>query len=146
VIPACETRWMTTRIEDLEKQVERLVREHMEACHRAVAAAVARAFASSSRTKTKASRSPSGRTPSRATGARRTPEEIEALGKRLYEAVLAHPGETMKALAPHVGATPAELHRSMTRLKEAGRIRSVGQRHRTRYFPMAASAASGRGR
>lgn len=136
MIATCDGRCMTTSIEDLEKQVERLVREHMEACHRAVAAAVERAFATSS-TRTKTLRTPSGRASSRATGARRTPEEIEALGKRLYEAVLAHPGETMTALAPHVGATPAELHRSMTRLRRAGRIRSVGQRHRTRYFPMA---------
>lgn len=125
---------MTTSIEELETEIEQLVREHVEACRRAAAAAVERAFAA---VPARAMTSRTGRAPSGATGVRRTPEEIAALGQRLYEAVLAQPGETMTVLAPHVGASPRELHRSMTRLKRAGRIRSVGQRHRTRYFPMA---------
>ena len=122
----------TTSIEELERQIERLVREHVAACHRGAAAAVERAFIAPS-TRAKTSRS---RHLSRSTGGRRRPEEIGALGERVYDAVCAHPGETMTVLAPHVGATARELHRPMTQLKRAGRIRSVGQRHRTRYFPM----------
>jgi hypothetical protein len=127
----------TTSIEELEREIEQLVRKHVEAAHRAAAAAVERGFATPSPRARRSS--PRRRSSSQATGTRRAPEEIAALGKRLYEAVRAHPGETMTVLAPKVGATPRELHRPMTRLKRAGRIRSVGQRHQTRYFPMAAS-------
>jgi hypothetical protein len=56
------------------------------------------------------------------------------LGERLYEAVCAQPGETMAALAPELGSSPRELHRSMAALKRAGRVRSVGQRSHTRYY------------
>ncbi len=41
----------------------------------------------------------------------------------------------MAVLAPAVGATPRELHRPMATLKRDGRVRSVGQRHQTRYYP-----------
>jgi ribosomal protein L36 len=47
------------------------------------------------------------------------------------------PGETMTVLGPQVGASARELHRPMQLLKRAGRVRSVGTRHSTRYFPMA---------
>ena len=67
---------------------------------------------------------------------RRTPAEIAALGDRFYQAVCAKPGETMTVLAADVGASARELHRPMSLLKRDGRVRSVGQRHRTRYFPV----------
>jgi len=38
-------------------------------------------------------------------------------------------------IAPTVGATPRELRRPSLLLRRAGRVRSVGQRHATRYFP-----------
>jgi hypothetical protein len=60
---------------------------------------------------------------------------LSALGERLHEAVCAHPGETMSVLAPALGKTPRELSRPMMALKRTGRVRSVGQRDRTRYFP-----------
>jgi hypothetical protein len=50
--------------------------------------------------------------------------------------VRAHPGETMVVLAPQLGASADDLHRPMSLLKRSGRVRSVGQRHQTRYFPM----------
>jgi hypothetical protein len=43
-----------------------------------------------------------------------------------------------------VGATAQELNQPMLRLKRAGRIRSVGTRHATRYFPMASANAAQR--
>lgn len=134
MIGSCDSRRMTTTsIEQLEREIERLVRAHVEACHRAAAAAVERAFG----TTAPRARSPQTRPSSRATGARRTPDEIAALGERLFRTICEHPGETMAVLAPRVGAKSAELHRPMTVLKRAGRIRSAGQKHQTRYFPMA---------
>jgi len=80
--------------------------------------------------------------PSRASNGRRSAVELSALGERLHEAVCAHPGETMSVLAPKLGKTPRELQRPMTVLKRANRVRSVGQRHLTRYFPTLARAVA----
>ena len=118
----------------LSEQIEQLVREHIEASHRAAAEAVERAFAASSAV----SRATPSRSRRRATSRRRGPDELVALGEQLYAAVLAEPGETMAVLAPAVGVTPRELHRPMMTLKREGRVRSVGQRHQTRYYPTAA--------
>ena len=127
------TTMTTTSIEQLENQIERLVREHVTACHKAAATAVDRAFRSANtRTKTR-------RNASTTTSRRRPPAEVAALGERLYEAVCANPGEGMKVLMADVGGTARELHRPMALLKRAGRVRSVGQRRLTRYFPMATS-------
>jgi hypothetical protein len=59
----------------------------------------------------------------------------------VYRAVCAKPGETMAVLAPMVGASAREVHRPMTLLRRAGRVRAVGTRHTTRYFPMATAAS-----
>lgn len=75
-------------------------------------------------------------------GKRRTPAEMAAMCERLYQAVCAHPGETMAVLTAHVGASVRELNRPMNQLKDAGRIRSAGSRNHTRYFPMAAAASA----
>jgi len=111
------------------------VREHVATVRRAASGAVDRAFMATATART-------GRTQSsrRPPAHRRTPTEIAALGEKLYNAICAHPGETMAALGPHVGARPRELHRPMTVLRRAGRIRSAGQRHQARYFPMAAGS------
>lgn len=129
---------MTTRTESLaakiETEVERLVREHLAACEAAAETAVRSAFrrASSSSSKPTRSESKRPRSPSR----RRSPEEIASLGERLYEAICRHPGETMAVIAPAVGASPRELRRPSVLLRREGRVRSVGQRHATRYFPL----------
>ena len=75
---------------------------------------------------------------------RRTPEEIAELGERFYAAVCAKPGEKMRVLSVEVGASADELHRPMTLLKREGRVRSVGQRPQTRYFPMASDSSLAR--
>tara|TARA_B100000965_G_scaffold180180_1_gene150327 strand:+ start:443 stop:838 length:396 start_codon:yes stop_codon:yes gene_type:complete len=129
---------MTTTTESLaqkiETEVERLVREHLAVCEAAAETAVRSAFRRVSRTTSKPTRSEAKRprTPSR----RRSPEEIAALGERLYEAICRHPGETMAVIAPVVGASPGELRRPSVLLRREGRVRSVGQRHAMRYFPL----------
>lgn len=66
---------------------------------------------------------------------------MAGLSDRLYAAICANPGALMTVLSAHVGATPRELNRPALILKRAGRVRSVGQRQQTRYFPMAAKSA-----
>jgi hypothetical protein len=119
----------------LSEQIEQLVNEHVGAMRREAAAAVERAFSLSAGP----NRSRSASKPARAGWRRRARSELAALGERLYEAVCAQPGETMAVLAPKLGETPRELHRPMAALKRAGRVRSVGQRHQTRYYPTVAS-------
>ncbi len=48
----------------------------------------------------------------------------------------------MATLAPQVGASPRALQVSVARLKRAGRVRAVGQRQLTHYFPMTNTAAT----
>jgi hypothetical protein len=129
---------MTHRNETLSDQIEQLVRAHLDATRRDVAAAVARAFSPVPAT----ARTTAAAKPPRASGHRRAQAELSLLGERLYEAVCAQPGETMAVLSPELGASPRELHRPMAALKRAGRVRSVGQRHQTRYYPSAARSAS----
>jgi hypothetical protein len=127
---------MTKSIDQLEREMERLVREHVAACHRAASAALERAFGTASTR----GRSPTTPTTRKPPETKRTSAEIAALCERLYAAICAHPGETMTVLAPRIGVRARELHRPMTVLRHAGRIRSAGQKQQMRYFPMASGA------
>lgn len=103
------------------------MRDYLAEQEQAARAAVARAFAGARK---------SGTVRREAGSARRPPAEMEQLAERLYAAVRTHPGETMTVIAAQVGEKPRSLHRPMFHLKRAGRVRSAGQRHHTRYFPM----------
>lgn len=130
---------MTTSTESLKQKieitVERLVREHLAALEAAASAAVREGFRRAARP-TSPTRRASART-SQGPSSRRRPREVMVeLQERLYRAVCAHPGETMTVLARAIGSTARELNRPATLLRREGRVRSVGQRHATRYFPM----------
>jgi hypothetical protein len=135
VIGMCDWRSMTTTsIQQLESQIERLVREHMAACEVAAAAAVQRAFNSAQAPRPKTTK----RATSKTVDQRRSPEEVAELSERFYAAVCETPGESMRVIAAQIGATRRELERPVVLLKRAGRVRTAGQRQFTRYFPMAA--------
>ena len=70
---------------------------------------------------------------------RRTQAELETLTEQLYEAVRAAPGESMARFAEQLGVASEVLQRPMSRLRDAGRVRKVGERHLTRYFPAVGS-------
>ena len=127
----CDGGRMTNHSVSLGEQIEKLVREHIAACRASASEAVERAFAAAD-----SRANPAGPSKTSRIGRRRASTEVAALCERLYEAVRARPGEMMTVLAPTVGASPRELLRPMAVLKDAGRVRSVGQRHLTRYFPM----------
>jgi hypothetical protein len=61
--------------------------------------------------------------------------------ERLFQAVSARPGESKAALAAEVGLPARELDRPMSHLRSTGRVRTVGERHLTRYFPLVVEAA-----
>lgn len=73
--------------------------------------------------------------------ARHTPAVLAALGERFYSAVCATPGETMAFLATQLGTTARHLERPVAQLERAGRVRSVGERSHTRYFPLVGDKA-----
>jgi hypothetical protein len=130
----------TTSNQELGERIERLVQEHIAASRRAAQDAVERAFTS---TRGAPTRAPARRqATSSAGGKRRTTVEMAALAEQLYHAVCANPGETIAAIAAEVGASARELHRPMSLLKRDGRVRSVGARSFTRYFPMTNGASA----
>jgi hypothetical protein len=130
----------TTSTQDLGRRIEQVVEEHIAESRRAAQEAVVRAFATANRRPSSAKSAP--RATTGRTFERRSPEEVAALGERLYGAVCTNPGAAMAVFAAEIGATVRELNRPMTLLKRAGRVRSVGARHRTRYFPMAGKVAA----
>ena len=48
----------------------------------------------------------------------------------------------MAELCEQMGAEARDLQRPMAKLRSAGRVRSVGQRHLTRYYPAVVRAAA----
>ncbi len=121
----------STSKEVLGMRIEKIVQEHIAACHLEAEAALQRAFSTA--------KLPTKPTPARKPAAKsrvyRTPEEVAALGDRFYQALCDSPGRTTAALAKTIDVTSLELRAPLARLKQAGRIRSVGQRQHTRYFP-----------
>ena len=75
-------------------------------------------------------------------GQRRTPEQLAELADDVATAIAERPGESMAVFAAALGVSVRDLHRPMSMLKRQGRIRSVGERHLTRYFPAASARIS----
>ena len=120
---------------DLTEQIDKLVRDHLAKVHAEAAAAVEQAFASTSTRVTKSKSPRRMRTP----GDRRDPALVAELAEQLHAEVMATPGESMTVYAKQLDASVRELHRPMTALKRAGRLRTTGVRNNTRYFPMPVS-------
>ena len=67
---------------------------------------------------------------------RRSGAQIAALETQFVEALWATPGEAMSVLALRIGVSPGELQVPVARLRGAGRLKTVGSRQFTRYFPV----------
>ena len=131
---------MTNTTRELERQIEQMVAAHVAALRKAAQGAVERAFAAG--TVAVPTVAPSRPRAARAAGKRRGSSELAALGERFFEALSRKPGETMGVLSAEVGASPQELHRAVARLREGGRVRTIGERTAMRYFPLSASVSS----
>lgn len=131
---------MTTSTESLERKiesaVERLVREHLTVVEAAASAAVREGFRRAARPTASKMRDGERASQRRSPSGRRPREVVAKLEEQLYQAVSAHPGETMTVLARAVGSTARALNRPATLLRLRGQVRSVGERQSTRYFPM----------
>lgn len=124
-----------SRIPIVAPKFQRLIHEHLIEYRAALHAAVEEAFEPPQPTvKPPAERAL--RTKSKARPAkRRSSMEIAELGERFYTLVCQQPGEPMTTLAPLLGVSARNLAQPIAGLKRAGRIRSVGQRSETTYFP-----------
>ena len=81
---------------------------------------------------------------SRTSTSRRTDAELSNASDALCEVVRTHPGASMVALAEKLDVDARTLQRPMARLKSVGRVRSVGQRHLTRYYPAVVRSGAGK--
>lgn len=144
------TKQRTIEFSDFNSQFETLLREQRAACRAAALAALDRVFpvdictsAGGSRPGKKAKKRSSGRR-SRTTGRppvpRRSHAEMAELSERLFKVLCAKPGQPKTALAETLEVSASELDRPMNHLRSSGRVRAVGQRHLTRYFPAVVDA------
>ena len=132
----CDSDRMKTPSKSLEQRieesVEQSVREHIASFEKVAAEAAARGF--------RRVLSPSAAERGKRRGAtvkraRRSRAELMALEEKLHAVICAQPGEKMAAYAKAAKSTSEILSHPMRRLRAAGRIRSVGQKRRARYFP-----------
>ena len=131
-----------TNTQKLEQAIEKLVRAHIMASRTAATAAVERAFAASLNESATIERRPKATIGVRSQ--RRSPEELTLLDERLHAAICERPGETMTVLAARLGVPTRSLQVPVKRLKRTERLRSVGQRPYTRYFPLLKDEPQGR--
>jgi hypothetical protein len=141
VIAACDVDVMTTN-HDLAKQIEDLVRQHVDALRSVAAAAVTRAFVAELGESMRTSGRETSARPRTRAARRRAPEELLALGERFYAVLCRQPGETMTTLAVEVGVAPRVLQVAVARLRRTGRVRVIGKRQQTRYYPMTSPSAA----
>ena len=128
----CDSGRMTTTLEQLTKRIEQLMREHVAGVQLAAVEAVARAVVRENRM----GRAQQSTSRSTASKQRRAEGEIVALSQQLYEKVNKKPGELMAVYAAELNSSASELQMPMRRLRNDERVRSIGARHQTRYFPL----------
>lgn len=124
---------------NLEREMGKAVSIIVTACHAAAKEALDEAFGAADQDHTVERKRGAGgqkrRTRRRPSSPRRSGEQIATLEKQLLDAVWATPGEAMSALAPRIGVPPRALQVPAARLKSTGRLKTVGMRQFTRYFP-----------
>ncbi len=129
-------------ITTLEASIEALIQQQVAAYEARLREALGRRLAprraASQRQKTGLSTASSRR---QAAAPRRSAEELRALGDAFFSAVAASPGETMTTLAAGLGLRTKDLERPVLRLKREERVKTVGERNHTRYYPMTARSA-----
>lgn len=122
--------------QQLAEAIENLVAAYVDEARQTVQVALGQSFARhTAPAGPTVKKRPSGRVATRPTTARRSADELAAVRERLYELVCADPGESMSMFSDQMGISVKDLHRPMSKLKAEGRVRSVGERNLTRYFP-----------
>ena len=68
-------------------------------------------------------------------GAKRAPEDIEAMGQQFVAFVKANPGLRIEQINKELGTTTKDLALPIRKLEADGMISTKGQRRATQYFP-----------
>jgi hypothetical protein len=127
--------------QELAARLTSVIEDYLGEVRRAAEDAVVRALSGASTVPMRSRpepRSAKGAASSR----RRTQRELAGLREQLETLVRSEPGEAMATFAAKLGVSVRLLHRPMALLRRAGRVRTVGERHQTRYFPVAGRASS----
>jgi hypothetical protein len=125
---------MTTNEQRLQQQFDRAIQEYVAASQASAMAAMERAFCAMGphpRAKSGAARVRGPRKASK----RRTASELTALSEQLFNVIAAQRGEPIGPLSAQLNTSAKTLERAVARLRQDGRIRTVGERQRMRYFP-----------
>lgn len=120
----------------LYEEIEFAVTQLLNASQSAAHAIIDEAFNENGKSKRRCPTKRSKRDKSRNVGRHRNSAEIDKLGERFIEMVVEEPGQTMGVLAPKCEATARELYTPIIKLKAKGKIKTVGHRQLTRYFPV----------
>lgn len=68
-------------------------------------------------------------------GAKRAPQEIEAITKTLLSAITKKPGQRIEQIGKVIGVSTKDLALPVAKLFDAKAIKTTGQRRATKYFP-----------
>ena len=126
---------MITPEQKLEHQIEAATQEYLQSIQQRVMAAVQRAFTYAGASKRPGTRN-QPKTEMRQRAKMRDREYIQALTTKLEALIKDNPGLTIRALAQKMGQESRKLYVPVQKLKRKGTIKTVGQRQKTRYFPM----------
>jgi predicted HTH transcriptional regulator len=122
--------------EELATQIEALVAGYVDEVRRFARQAVERGLAPGAGSTSKPSTpSKSSAKRKRTNNGRRSLAELEELSEALCALIHERPGESMATFAAELDVSIRGMRRPAKMLKRAGRIRSVGERQWTRYFP-----------
>jgi hypothetical protein len=131
--------------EQLANAIESLVASYIdevrEAAQQALERSLCRRAAARRPAKGTVHRPPSPRLATK----RRTAAELDETCEKLCALVRTRPGESIVTLAEEMCAPAGTLQRPMAKLRAEGKVRSVGERHLTRYFPAVVRTAAGKG-
>ena len=119
--------------EFLSTEIESAIQQIVEASHAAAQQALDRALGRGSAPRRRARPRPaSGRRGYK----KRSTQEVSALAEQFYSAVCERPGQTIGVLADALELPTAQLRASVSVLRRGGRVRTVGNKQHTRYFPV----------
>ncbi len=122
----------TNASQGLGEKIETVIQAHLSQLRNEITESINRAFAADTAVP---KRIPAAAKSVRSGTQRREPSELNAMAEEFHAAVCENPGATMTALAAKLGRSAVQLSRPVARLKQAGRVRSVGERQFTCYFP-----------
>lgn len=121
--------------EELAAAIESLVSVYMDQVRTVAQGAVERSLSGSRTHRDRLKPAPRRRSAPSTPSKRRTAAEVDDLCAELCKLVRARPGESLAVLAEEMSVPASTLKRPMNQLRSQGRVRTVGQRHLTRYFP-----------